>query len=51
MNLEVPASHEGTTRQSVLDDFAGGRMPGRVSVVVSHNGDSQDCTEDDDLME
>ena len=34
------ASHEGTTLQSLLDAFAGGRIPGRVSVVVSNNGDS-----------
>jgi phosphoribosylglycinamide formyltransferase-1 len=40
MNLGVLASHERTTLQSVLDAFAGGRIPGRVSVVVSNNGDS-----------
>jgi folate-dependent phosphoribosylglycinamide formyltransferase PurN len=40
MNLGVLASHEGTTLQSLLDAFAGGRIPGRVSVVVSNNGDS-----------
>jgi hypothetical protein len=27
MNLEVLASHEGTTLQSLLDAFAGGRLP------------------------
>jgi phosphoribosylglycinamide formyltransferase-1 len=40
MNLGVLASHEGATLQSVFDAFAGGRIPGRVSVVVSNNGDS-----------
>ena len=40
MNLGVLASHEGTTLQSLLDAFAVGRIPGRVSVVVSNNGDS-----------
>ena len=40
MNLGVLASHEGTTLQSLLDAFAGGRIPGRVSLVVSNNGDS-----------
>lgn len=40
MNLGVLASHEGTTPQSLLDAFAGGRIPWRVSVVVSNNGDS-----------
>ena len=40
MNLGVLASHEGTTLQSLLDAFASGRIAGRVSVVVSNNGDS-----------
>ena len=40
MNVGVLASHEGTTLQSLLDAFAGGHLPGRVSVVVSNNGDS-----------
>jgi len=40
MTLGVLASHEGTTLQSLLDAFASGRIPGRVSVVVSNNGDS-----------
>jgi phosphoribosylglycinamide formyltransferase-1 len=40
MNVGVLASHEGTTLQSLLDAFAGGRVPGRVAVVVSNNGDS-----------
>ena len=40
MNLGVLASHEGTTLQSLIDAFASGRIPGRVSVVVSNNGDS-----------
>jgi folate-dependent phosphoribosylglycinamide formyltransferase PurN len=40
MNLGVLASHEGTTLQSLFDAFAGGRIPERVSVVVSNNGDS-----------
>jgi phosphoribosylglycinamide formyltransferase-1 len=39
MNLRVLASHEGTTLQSLFDAFASGRIPGRVSVVVSNNGD------------
>src|SRR6476646_1616878 len=38
MNVGVLASHEGTTLQSLLDAFAAGRIPGRVSVVVSNNG-------------
>jgi folate-dependent phosphoribosylglycinamide formyltransferase PurN len=37
MNLGVLASHEGTTPQSLLDAFAGGRIPERVSVVVSND--------------
>ena len=40
MNLGVLASHEGTTLQTLLDAFAGERIPGRVSAVVSNNGDS-----------
>ena len=40
MNLGVLASHEGTTLQRLLDAFADRRIPGRVSVVVSNNGDS-----------
>jgi hypothetical protein len=40
MNLAVLASHEGTTLQSLIDAFAHGHIPGRVSVVVSNNGDS-----------
>jgi len=40
MTLGVLASHEGTTLQSLLDAFTNGRIPGRVSVVVSNNGDS-----------
>jgi phosphoribosylglycinamide formyltransferase-1 len=40
MNLGVLASHEGTTLQSLIDAFARGRIPGRVSVVVSNNGNS-----------
>jgi len=40
MNLGVLASHEGTTLQSLLEAFADGRIPGRVSVVVSNNGDA-----------
>jgi len=40
MNLGVLASHEETTLQSVFDAFAGGRIPGRVSVGGSNNGDS-----------
>lgn len=38
MNFGVLASHEGTTLQSVLDACAAGRIPGRVSVVISNNG-------------
>jgi folate-dependent phosphoribosylglycinamide formyltransferase PurN len=34
MNLGVLASHEGTTLQNLIDAFASGRIPGRVSVVV-----------------
>ena len=40
MNLGVLASHHGTSLQSLLDAFADGRIPGRVSVVVSNNGDA-----------
>jgi len=40
MNVGVLASHAGTTLQSLLDAFAAGRIPGRISVVVSNNGDS-----------
>jgi phosphoribosylglycinamide formyltransferase-1 len=40
MNVGVLASHEGTTLQSLLDAFSGGRIQGRVAVVVSNNGDS-----------
>jgi phosphoribosylglycinamide formyltransferase 1 len=40
MNVGVLASHEGTTLQSLLDAFSGGRIEGRVAVVVSNNGDS-----------
>src|SRR5262245_48074700 len=40
MNVGVLASHEGTTLQSLLDACAGGRIQGRVAVVVSNNGDS-----------
>ena len=40
MNLGVLASHEGTTLQSLLDAFAGGRIQGRVAVVVSNNSDA-----------
>src|SRR5688572_17691386 len=40
MNVGVLASHEGTTLQSLMDGFSGGRIQGRVAVVVSNNGDS-----------
>ena len=40
MNVGVLASHEGTTLQSLFDAFSGGRIQGRVAVVVSNNGDS-----------
>jgi phosphoribosylglycinamide formyltransferase 1 len=40
MNLGVLASHEGTTLQSLLDACADGRIEGRVSAVVSNNGQS-----------
>ncbi len=40
MNLGVLASHEGTTLQSVLDACASGRVRGRVSVVISNNGNA-----------
>jgi phosphoribosylglycinamide formyltransferase-1 len=40
VNLGVLASHEGTTLQSLLDAFASGRIPGRVAVVISNNGDA-----------
>jgi phosphoribosylglycinamide formyltransferase-1 len=37
MNIGVLASGEGTTLQSILDACSGGRLPGRVSVVISNN--------------
>src|SRR5687767_14316089 len=40
MNLEVLASHEGTTLQSLLDAFEDGFIPGNVVVVESNNGGS-----------
>jgi len=40
VNLGVLASHEGTTLQSLLDAFGGGRIQGRVAVVVSNNSDA-----------
>lgn len=40
MNLGILASHEGTTLQCLFDAFASGRIPGRLSVVVSNNGDA-----------
>jgi phosphoribosylglycinamide formyltransferase-1 len=40
MNVGILASHEGTTLQGVLDAFSEGRIEGRVTVVVSNNGDS-----------
>ncbi|HLG59168.1 MAG TPA: phosphoribosylglycinamide formyltransferase [Vicinamibacterales bacterium] len=40
MNVGVLVSHEGTTLQSLLDAFARGRIPGRVAVVLSNNGNS-----------
>ncbi len=40
MNVGVLASHEGTTLQSLLDACSTDRIPGRVAVVVSNNGDS-----------
>jgi len=40
MNIGVLASHEGTTLQRVLDACAGGRIAGRVALVVSNNSQS-----------
>ena len=40
MNIGVLASHEGTTLQSLIDASASGSVPGRVTVVVSNNGNS-----------
>lgn len=40
MNVGVLASHEGTTLQSLLDACAAGRIPGRIAVVISNNGDA-----------
>lgn len=40
LNIGVLASHEGTTLQSLLDACADSRIPARVAVVVSNNGDS-----------
>ena len=38
--IAVLASHEGTTLQAVLDACAAGRIPARVCLVISNNGDS-----------
>ncbi len=38
MNIVVLASGEGTTLQAVLDACAAGRLPARVSAVISNNG-------------
>ena len=43
MNVGVLTSHDGTTLQSLLDAFSGGRIQGRVAVVVSNNGDALDA--------
>ncbi|HTY93172.1 MAG TPA: phosphoribosylglycinamide formyltransferase [Steroidobacteraceae bacterium] len=40
MNIAVLASGEGTTLQAVLDACAAGRLPARVGVVISNNGDA-----------
>ena len=40
MKIGVLASHEGTTLQSLLDACADGRIPARIALVVSNNGDS-----------
>jgi phosphoribosylglycinamide formyltransferase-1 len=40
VNVGILASHEGTTLQGVLDAFSEGRIHGRVTVVISNNGDS-----------
>ena len=40
MNVGVLASHDGTTLQSLIEACAAGRIPGRVVVVVSNNGNS-----------
>ena len=40
MNIGILASHEGTTLQEILDACAGGRIPARISVVVSNNSGS-----------
>ncbi|HTY48964.1 MAG TPA: formyltransferase family protein [Steroidobacteraceae bacterium] len=38
--VAVLTSHEGTTLQAVLDACAAGRIPARVCLVISNNGDS-----------
>lgn len=40
MKIGVLASHEGTTLQSLLDACADGRIPARLAVVISNNGNS-----------
>jgi phosphoribosylglycinamide formyltransferase 1 len=40
MNIAVLASHEGSTLQSVLDACDDGRIPARVTVVISNNSRS-----------
>ena len=40
LRIGVLASHEGTTLQSIIDACAGGRINGRVVVVISNNSGS-----------
>lgn len=40
LRIAVLASHEGTTLQGIIDACAGGRINGRVVLVISNNGGS-----------
>lgn len=40
LRIGVLASHEGTTLQCILDACAGGRIDGRVTLVISNNSGS-----------
>jgi len=41
LNIGVFASHGGSDLQAIIDGCAAGKIPARVCVVISNNGDSQ----------
>jgi phosphoribosylglycinamide formyltransferase-1 len=41
LTIGVLASHAGTTLQAVIDACQDGRIAGRVSIVISNNGDAE----------